>query len=516
MAFAALGTAAAQQQGFATYSDSTTFVDRTTRPVETDFEDIWSVTIQGVTIRNPYSLLVGRSVDAAGQEGHYVAVADQGVIEFPARTRGVTITSHDEQGEDGYSGPILVTDFNDETTVLDPAIAPITITRPNGVKRLRFLDPDGGINVTWKLPISSIITTDGAGRKMLEIDFHDLEPYRTYLLSRAYSHPVDTLPYPGWIDAITTGDMTFSDKSSLRIDYSFDGEGARIDPDNGLGNNGLSLSPGGAIVFPEGTEGAMLVLEPFYCDTVTVSVVDGEGGVHILGALGDGSGTVYLGFSSPLGIARASVLDVGYGRVTVGSVLLARTPLRELNGISGVVEQLDTHRFLTGDQSTLLHSTLTDAGAAISERDNTRAISRLRAFIGDVDALYNQKVIVFEERNTLVNDGEHLMQRLQTPSGVVTDAGTSTTVKLGPAYPSPARSEAWLPYSTDAAGAFIRIDDLRGVPVCTLALEASTTSATAAYWDCRDASGRLVPDGIYFYTLHAGDATRTGKLIVSH
>ena len=91
---------------------------------------------------------------------------------------------------------------------------------------------------------------------------------------------------------------------------------------------------------------------------------------------------------------------------------------------------------------------------------------------------------------------------------------------LLPNYPNPFNPETWIPYQLKhAADVTLAIYDLNGGTVRTLAAGYQPAGVyrsreRAAYWDGRNQQGELVANGVYFYTLSAGDFSATRKMLV--
>ena len=87
-------------------------------------------------------------------------------------------------------------------------------------------------------------------------------------------------------------------------------------------------------------------------------------------------------------------------------------------------------------------------------------------------------------------------------------------------YPNPFNPETWIPYQlAKSADVTLTIYDLRGVVVRRLGLGHQApgfyrSRGRAAYWDGRNAVGEPVANGVYFYTLTAGDFTATRRLLI--
>ena len=87
-------------------------------------------------------------------------------------------------------------------------------------------------------------------------------------------------------------------------------------------------------------------------------------------------------------------------------------------------------------------------------------------------------------------------------------------------YPNPFNPETWIPYQlAKSADVNITIYNVRGTVVRQLALGHQAAGvyhnrSRAAYWDGRNALGEPVANGIYFYTLTAGEFSATRKMLI--
>ena len=97
---------------------------------------------------------------------------------------------------------------------------------------------------------------------------------------------------------------------------------------------------------------------------------------------------------------------------------------------------------------------------------------------------------------------------------------TPKETALLPNYPNPFNPETWIPYQlavlTEVTLTIYTID---GTVVRKLALGHQPIGiyqgkSRAAYWDGKNAVGEPVANGVYFYTLSAGDFTATRKMLI--
>lgn len=91
---------------------------------------------------------------------------------------------------------------------------------------------------------------------------------------------------------------------------------------------------------------------------------------------------------------------------------------------------------------------------------------------------------------------------------------------LLPNYPNPFNPETWIPYQlAEPADVTLHIYSMNGALVRTLALGHQPAGiyhnkSRAAYWDGRNEQAERVANGVYFYTLTAGDFTATRKMLI--
>ena len=87
-------------------------------------------------------------------------------------------------------------------------------------------------------------------------------------------------------------------------------------------------------------------------------------------------------------------------------------------------------------------------------------------------------------------------------------------------YPNPFNPETWIPYQlANPAEVTVTIYAANGAVVRTLALGHQRAGSyasrhRAAYWDGRNEIGERVANGVYFYTLSAGDFAATRKMLI--
>lgn len=125
----------------------------------------------------------------------------------------------------------------------------------------------------------------------------------------------------------------------------------------------------------------------------------------------------------------------------------------------------------------------------------------------------------------LSGDGavEAIVQNPETGTVQVygTDTGTAVEAeieaalaRLGQNYPNPFREATTINYEVEhAAPVTLAVYDLLGRRVRTLVDERQGPGAHRAVWDGRDASGRPVASGTYFYRLRVGEAVTSKQAL---
>ncbi len=120
----------------------------------------------------------------------------------------------------------------------------------------------------------------------------------------------------------------------------------------------------------------------------------------------------------------------------------------------------------------------------------------------------------------LADDGSNLFRQGIENLEMLIDAAMPTKSALLPNYPNPFNPETWIPYDlakeTDVR---ITIYNPKGETVkqLNIGFQAAGTYRTrsrAAYWDGCNSAGEPVANGIYFYTLCAGQTKTTRKMVI--
>jgi hypothetical protein len=122
--------------------------------------------------------------------------------------------------------------------------------------------------------------------------------------------------------------------------------------------------------------------------------------------------------------------------------------------------------------------------------------------------------------------GDRLTARFIDSSGVARDSftiikGVSQSVPdptagvwIGPAAPNPARVQSRIPFALPAEDrARFTVHDATGRLVREVFDTRLAPGPHEAVWDLRDARGRIVPSGLYFYRLDSGGRTLSGRIV---
>jgi hypothetical protein len=506
------------------YRDSSQFDDAFARLREIDFEDSYSVTIDRILFRNPYGLHCLGIEDSTKDDGvnSMIELHQGSTIDFPTRTRRVELT--------GYANEfrVQVTDFNDSTyrTALDTF--PISLSNPNGIRRIQFFgyDFNDSLDINWGGGFWSVATFDENDDTLAFTEFEELLPDHYYLLGHsqdAYTYPNDSSLFdPVDIHGITLHEPTIGYTATpLSLP-----EG-RVDPDNPIANLSVEMAYGGTVDFPQGVEGALCMLEGVqHLDTVWLQVTDYAGRVDTVmeaainhpifdSAWVEDQWYTYipLGFGSPDGIKQVMVLGSSgpnnwYGTVMLSAVYLAEKPQTEIGSIKAVANDLGGAGFLDEGQTGSLRSTLDGAIAAVDRGDRPTAVALLNGFRSDVNAFGRKRVLAPEETRYFMNDAAYVISRL---GGAVAGLETPKVESVGLVLePTQTAGVLQIRYASGrAATPTLRIADLRGRPLRAIELRSASGSAQ---WDLLDANGSPVPNGTYLLTLGANGRQAT-KLV---
>jgi hypothetical protein len=518
---AALLCAGTMQAQITHYSDSSSFDDAFARLREIDFEDVYSVTLERITIRNPWGLnCFGNTDSTKADTVNSTLLLGQGAsLDFPTRTRTVELTGFSHQFQ------LVVTDFNDAVDTTAMMKFPVTLTRTAGIKRLQFIGADqfGDWDINWSAGFHEMRTLDDHGDTLAYTEFEELLPDHYYLTGIAQD-ATQILPDSTFMGPVEWHGITITEPTLGFAGLPLSQPEGRVDPDNPIMNLEIELAPGATVDFPEGTEGVLLTFEAIqHLDTFWVAVTDYAGNTDTVEAMGWGHPVmdsawvedqwytfVHLGFGSPDGIKQVEFLGAtgpySYGTVALATVALAETPVQEMMAIRSVADDLKGAGFLDDAHYESLNSDLVAAIAAADINDRSGAIQKLNDFRADVQQLSAGRVLVPEETEYFMDDAAYVITRLSGTSGVET-AGGSQASRVMLDAPVVSAEHVRLRYDAPAGSdPVVAVHDLRGALVRMLPLG---SNAGELLWDLRDGNGNRVPFGTYLLTLSANGERAT-------
>ncbi|MBN1825793.1 MAG: right-handed parallel beta-helix repeat-containing protein [Candidatus Eisenbacteria bacterium] len=224
----------------------------------------------------------------------------------------------------------------------------------------------------------------------------------------------------------------------------------------------------------------------------------------------------------------AHFIDASFG----GGAILFDGPCRESRVeirwlLDVLVEDQDGHP-VPGAEVTLRDArgdtVFQGASAADGAAPRIEAVAFARTKEGTVD--YNDHLLRVrregyapEERSFRLEGNRterFVLTPVRTGVGGAGERSTSIASALLTAAPNPVREGTRLLFSLAEPGpATLRVYDLRGRAVTTLADGSFAAGAHDLSWDRRDDAGRPVPSGVYFVRLLAGGRSRMVKLIVA-
>jgi hypothetical protein len=286
-------------------------------------------------------------------------------------------------------------------------------------------------------------------------------------------------------------------------------------------NLAVEMAPRATIEFPEGTEGALLVLEQVMKrDTFLLEVEDWSGRIDTTMEIGWGREYdttwderqqvtfAHLGFGSDAGVRRIRLLDawsveiddffdtLTYDRtMMLAAVYVAEAPPVEIVSIGACVEKLDTAGYVDLSRYPVLVARLDDARTAAAAGNNTTAIDALQLFRNEVARLGGQTVLAPEEARAFDADAAYVITRLRGSSAVYDARAVMTGLEIG------------VPMVGDAAVTFhvrlpnsgtLRIVDMRGQTIESVPV---TREQSIARWDMGASDNSHVVNGTYLIAL---------------
>lgn len=133
---------------------------------------------------------------------------------------------------------------------------------------------------------------------------------------------------------------------------------------------------------------------------------------------------------------------------------------------------------------------------------------------------YSDKIEQWIREAQRVDDGSFIFRRGITNLERLINYAKPETNELLQNYPNPFNPETWIPYDlTSDSDVNIHIYNVKGESIRQLQLGYKLAGKyrsqhNAAYWDGRNSNGELVASGVYYYTLQAGEITKTRQMTV--
>ena len=129
---------------------------------------------------------------------------------------------------------------------------------------------------------------------------------------------------------------------------------------------------------------------------------------------------------------------------------------------------------------------------------------------------------ISDDNLTLDGDGHTVTgTRIMSDLGAIAAPAKPSKFALLQNYPNSLNPDTWIPYQlAQDADVTIRIYNVSGRLIRTLSLGHQPAGfyvdkSRAAYWDGRNETGEYVANGMYFYTIRAGDFVATKKMAVA-
>lgn len=540
VAIAAPRTADAQ---IVSYHDSAAFDDDHGRLRDIDFEDLFAVTVDHMTVRNPYGLHTLAMYDSLFEptDDILLELSQGGTIHFPTRTRTVIV--------EGFANPfyVEVRTFTDSVYMIDLTEFPVTISDDAGIERLQFLGTEGWdttLDVNWHATLWTTTALNTDGDTVAHSNFDELIGDRFYYRGIGYDMN-DWVEQPELFAPMEIHGVTFHEPYWGMLPFHLSSFEARVDPDNPIGNLGFEFTDEGVIEFATGTEGALLVMEKIMiADTFLFEATDFAGDIDTVMVVGAGreydttwvedQRTTYghVAFSSPDGlksIRPIAAWTMGPGEVidtvidgvpttvvlqepypiltAISAVHVAEAPPLEIGGVRSAVDDVDRDGYLDENTSDGLRNYLTNAETYATAGERSLALEHVVAFRAEVSDLYAQGALVAEEFVRFDDDATYLITRLGT-SGVTGEESHASDLSVT----SIVTDGASMTVTVDAPNGStleLVITDLRGRVVRRLAGAGSTI-----VWDLADAQGNGIASGAYLVTLRSGDSAVTEKVVV--
>ncbi len=211
---------------------------------------------------------------------------------------------------------------------------------------------------------------------------------------------------------------------------------------------------------------------------------------------------------APFVIQAYFITDEGCGaELTIDAPAPCNSPEEIMGALQAYVQFLIDNGVLTTSGNGMKNQ-LRQILNKIKDGKVEEAASQLHSFIEHVNGLLADGVLSPEEAQRLLDGAYALIAQFEAESNLM--ASRAVSPGLGQNYPNPFFAETVIPFFLSESGPVaLMIQNLDGKVMETVASE----SMDAGFHQVRFQAGHL-PQGVYFYTLQAGDIRMTKRMVV--
>jgi hypothetical protein len=156
------------------------------------------------------------------------------------------------------------------------------------------------------------------------------------------------------------------------------------------------------------------------------------------------------------------------------------------------------------------------AGNSVQSGATATGDPEVALYVNPLPGTYRWRVVSFTNPNPSLEYTVHSVQCTRT-SVAVDDPGGTIGLALAQNAPNPFRRSALIRFALPQTGeASLRIYDVSGRKVRTLAEGTLSAGSHQRVWDGRDERGDLSHAGVYFYRLESAQGVRTKRMVYLH